>query len=149
VVDESKLIRDVPKIAKLIDPNTGAVSTRSQRLLDSLFDNDSRTYTELTYQGRGENAYLEFDFGPTKHIRLADVELLARPGNRERIGGAIVDGSHDGTTWTPLTQGADKTEDWQHLRMKPSAEFYRYLRIINRSAWFCNASEVRFHGELK
>jgi hypothetical protein len=51
--------------------------------------------------------------------------------------------------WTTLTQSADKTEDWQTLRMKPSDDAYRYLRIFNRAPWYGNVSEVRFHGEIK
>ena len=149
LVDESKLIREVPKIAKLIDPNTGDVAPHSQRMLDSLFDNKPDTFTELNYKGLGTGAYLMFDFGPAKRVRLSDVEVLARPKLRDRIAGAIVQGSDNGETWTTLTEGADNTEDWQHLKMKATGEAYRYLRIFNRNNWHCNVSEVRFHGELK
>jgi len=139
----------VPKIAKLIDPNTGDVAPHSQRMLDSLFDNKPDTFTELNYKGLGTGAYLMFDFGPAKRVRLSDVEVLARPKLRDRIAGAIVQGSDNGETWTTLTEGADNTEDWQHLKMKATGEAYRYLRIFNRNNWHCNVSEVRFHGELK
>lgn len=149
LVDESKLIRDVPKIAKLIDPNTGDVAAQSQRMLDSLFDNKPSTYTELTYKNLGTGSYLLFDFGPAKLVRLSGVELLGRPKFRDRLGGAIVEGSLNGEAWTPLTEGASPSEDWQRLKMKPSGEPYRYLRLFNRSNWYCNVSEVRFHGELK
>ena len=149
LVDESKLIRDVPKIAKLIDPNTGEVASRSQRLLDVLFDNDSRTYAELDFKGLGTGAYLMFDFGSAKHVRLSVVEFLARPDFRERIAGAIVEGSDNGESWTTLSDEAGNTMDWQNLKMKSSGQAYRYLRIFNRNNWHCNVSEVRFHGELK
>ena len=148
VVDESKLIRDVSKLAKLIDPNTGGLAGNSQRLLDALFDNDPRTFPELSLKGVGTGAYLLFDFGETKRVQLSGVELLARPKHRDRIAGALVEGSHNGETWTPLTEAAGNTEDWQPLKMKPSGESYRYLRIFNRNSWFCNVSEVRFHGGL-
>jgi large repetitive protein len=149
LIDESKLIRDVPKVVKLIDPNTGEVATHSQRMLDSLFDNNSNTFTELNFKGLGAGAYLVFDFGSVKRVRLSAVELLARPEFRDRIAGAVVEGSDNGETWTTLTEGASKTEDWQHLKMKASGGFYRYLRVFNRNNWHCNVSEVRFHGELK
>jgi hypothetical protein len=147
--DESKLIRDVPKIARLIDPNTGEEATHSQRMLDSLFDNNPNTFTELNYKGLGAGAYLVFDFGKPKGVRLSGVEALARPKFRDRIAGAVVEGSDDGEFWTPLTEGASPTEDWQNLRMKASGDAYRYLRIFNRNNWHCNVSEVRFHGTLK
>lgn len=147
--DESKLIRDVPKVAKLIDPNTGDEATHSQRMFDALFDNDPNTYTELNYKGLGTGAYLVFDFGKANGVRLSGVEFLARPKFRDRIAGAVVEGSDNGETWTSLTEGAFATEDWQHLKMKSTGDSYRYLRIFNRNNWHCNVSEVRFHGALK
>ena len=149
LVDESKLIRDVPKVVKLIDPNTGKEATHSQRMLASLFDNNPNTFTELNYKGVGTGAYLVFDFGKTEGVRLSGVEAMARPKFRDRLAGAVVEGSDDGETWTPLTEGAIPTEDWQHLKMKATGDSYRYLRIFNRNNWHGNVSEVRFHGELK
>ena len=70
LLDESKLIRDVRQIAKIIDPNRSAPASNSQRLLDSLFDDNS------------------------------------------------------------LSEEAAPTEDWQSLKMKPSGESYRHLRIF-------------------
>jgi hypothetical protein len=149
VVDESKLIRDVPKLAKILDPNTGAVSANSQRMLDILFDNDPRTFPELSVKGVGAGVPLTFDFGPAKRVQLSGVELLARPGYRDRTAGAIVQGSDDGQTWTTLSGEAAPTEDWQNLQMKPSGKSYRYIRLFNRNNWLCNVSEVRFHGDVK
>jgi hypothetical protein len=148
VVDESKLIQDVGQIAKIIDPNRGAPANNSQRLLDSLFDEDPLTYAELDLKGQGTGAYLQFDFG-SKRVRLSGVELLARPKYRDRTAGATVQGSNDGETWTTLSEAAAATEDWQSLQMKPSDVSYRHLRIFNRNNWHCNVSEVRFHGEAK
>jgi len=149
VVDESKLLRNVPNIAKILDPNTGAVSANSQRLLDALFDNNPRTYAELSMKGVGAGVPLTFDFGPAKRVQLSGVELLARPNYRDRTAGAIVQGSDDGKAWTPLSEAATPTEDWQNLQMKPSGKSYRYICLFNRNNWFCNVSEVRFHGDVK
>jgi hypothetical protein len=149
LIDESKLIRGVPKVARLIDPNTADVAARSQKMLDALFDNQPNTFTELNYKGLGTGAYLVFDFGPAKRVGLSGVELLARPKFRDRIAGAVVEGSDNGETWTSLSEGAANTDDWQHLKMKATGQPYRYLRIFNRNNWHCNVSEVRFHGELK
>jgi hypothetical protein len=149
VVDESKLIRDVPKLAKILDPNSGAVAANSPRMLEALFDNNPGTFPELSLKGVGAGVPLIFDFGPTKRVQLSGVELLARPEYRERTGGAIVQGSDDGQNWTTLSDEAAPTEDWQNLKMKPSGKSYRYIRIVNRNNWFCNVSEVRFHGDVK
>ncbi len=149
LVDESNLVRDVPRNAKIIDPNTGAVSANSQRMLDSLFDNNANTFTELRYKGVGTGVPLIFDFGATKRIQLSEVELLARPNYRNRIAGAIVQGSDDGQNWTTLSEEAAPTEDWQNLKMKPSGKSYRYIRIFNHNNWYCNVAEVRFHGDVK
>ncbi|HEY8903575.1 MAG TPA: putative Ig domain-containing protein, partial [Chthoniobacterales bacterium] len=148
VVDESRLIRDVPHRAKIIDPNTGSVSANSQHLLDVLFDNNPGTYAELDLKGQGAGVPLAFDFG-FQRVQLSGVELLARPGYRERTAGAIVQGSDDGQAWTTLSDGAAATEDWQDLKMKPAVKSYRYIRIFNPNNWFCNVSEVRFHGDVK
>jgi len=149
LVDESKLIRDVPKIAKILDPNTGAVSANSQRMLDSLFDNDPRTFPQLDLKGVGAGVPLIFDFGGTRRVQLSGVELLARPEYRERTAGAVVEGSDDGKNWTTLSEAAAPTEDWQNLKMKPSGKSWRYIRIFNRNNWFCNVAEVRFYGGVK
>jgi hypothetical protein len=148
VVDESKLIRDVPTRAKILDPNTGGVSPKSQHVLDALFDNDPRTFAEFDLKGQGVGVPLTFDFG-SRRVQLSNVELLARPGYRERTAGAFVQGSDDGRTWTALSEAAIPTEDWQSLKMKPSGKSYRYIRIFNPNNWSCNVSEVRFHGDEK
>ena len=148
LVDESKLLREVRTTTKLIDPNSGAPDKNTQRSLDALFDNDPGTYAELDLKGQGAGAYLWFDFGP-KRVQLSGVEFLARPKYRDRTSGAIVQGSNNGETWTTLSEEASPTENWQTPKMKPSTEFYRYLRIFNRNNWHCNLSEVRFHGTLK
>lgn len=144
--DESKLIRNIPK---LVDPNTGEEAKQSQRMLESLSDNNPNTFTELNYKGVGNGAYLVFDFGKTKGVRLSGVEVMARPKYRDRIAGAVVEGSDDGETWKPLTEGALPTEEWQLLKMKTTGDAYRYLRIFNRNTWHCNVSEIRFHGDAK
>jgi hypothetical protein len=149
VVDESKLIRDVARRAKILDPETGAVSANSQRMLDAVSDDNPRTYPELSLKGKGTEVPLVFDFGKPAAVRLTGVELLARPEYRDRTAGAVVEGSEDGKTWTPLSEGAAATEDWQNLKMKPSREFWRYIRIFNRNNWYCNVAEVRFHGDVK
>ncbi len=33
--------------------------------------------------------------------------------------------------------------------MKSPSAAYRYLRIFNKNNWYCNISEVRFHGEVR
>jgi hypothetical protein len=149
VVDESKLIRNVPHIAKILDPETGAVSANSQHILDVLFDNNPRTFPELSVKGVGAGVPLTFDFGPAKRVQLSGVELLARPDYRDRTAGAIVQGSDDGKDWTTLSEEAAPTEDWQNLKMKPSGKSYRYIRLFNRNNWLCNVSEVRFHGDVR
>jgi len=149
LVDESKLIRDVPKIAKIIDPNTGGPAANSQRLLDALFDNDASTYAELAVNNSEAECCLLFDFGEARHVRLSGVEFLARPKYRNRLAGAIVQGSDNRQTWTTLTEPAGETEDWQSPKMKPAGESYRYIRIFNRNDWLCNVSEIRFHGAVK
>lgn len=149
VVDESKLIRNLPAVATIIDPDTGAVSGQSQRMMKVLLDNNPDTFTELNYQGRGDNAYLMFDFGPKRSVQLSGVELLARSRYRDRLAGAVVEGSLDGNSWTTLTEGAGETADWQSLRMKPDARAYRYIRIFNQKAWHCNIGEIRLHGGVQ
>jgi len=149
LVDESKLIRNVPQAARILDPNTGGVSANSQRLLDALFDNNPATYAELDVKGQGAAVPLIFDFGAMRRVQLSGVELLARPGYRERTEGAVVQGSNDGQNWTTLSDEAAATEEWQDLKMKPSGKSYRYIRIFNPNNWYCNVSEVRFHGDVK
>ncbi|HSH95805.1 MAG TPA: discoidin domain-containing protein, partial [Roseimicrobium sp.] len=149
VVDESKLIRDLPELARIIDPDTRAVSKNSPRIIQSLSDNNPRTFAELSLKGQGTGVPLEFDFGPARRVELSGVELLARPDYRDRTAGAIVQGSNDGQTWTTLSEAAAETEQWQNLKMKPSGQAWRYIQIINPRNWSCNVSEVRFHGDVK
>jgi large repetitive protein len=146
LIDETRLIRDVQESARIIDPNTGNISGDSKRMLAALFDNNPNTYTELNLKGKGDGAYFVIDFGDRRRIDLAGVELLARPKYRDRIAGAVVEGSNDGNAWTSLTVEAVDTEEWQSLKMKPSDKAYRYLRLFNRKNWHCNVSEVRLYG---
>ena len=149
LVDESDLIRNVPKIAKLIDPNTGSEAADAPRMFDALFDNDPRTFAELRLNNVGAGAYLLFDFGERRGVRLSGVELLARPKYRDRIAGAVVEGSDDGESWTTLSDEAVNSEDWQRLVVKDADGAYRFIRVFNRNNWYCNVAEVRFHGEVK
>ncbi len=149
LVDESKLIRDFPDMVTLIDPNTGEEAKQAKGMLKSLSDNDPNTFTELNYKGVGTGAYLVFDFGKRKSVRLSGVEAMARPNYRDRLAGAVVEGSDDGESWTTLTEGAAATEEWQDLKMKGSSQSFRYLRIYNQGGWHSNVSELRFHGTLK
>ena len=149
LVDESKMIGNLAQRVRLMDPNTGREAARSQMMLDSLCDDRPGTFTELDYKGVGAGAYLVFDFGAGSGVRLSAVELLARPKYRDRIGGAVVEGSADGSTWKTLSDAAVATEDWQSPRIRPGAEFFRYLRIYNRNNWHCNLSELRFHGDVR
>lgn len=147
--DETQLIRNLPDRLELIDPNTGNIAANSRRMLDSLCDDNASTFTELNFKGTGAGAHLVFDFGKASQVRLSAVEMLARPKFRDRIGGAVVEGSNDAETWIPLTDGALPLDDWQTLKMKASRDSFRYLRVFNRNNWHCNLSEIRLHGEVK
>jgi hypothetical protein len=148
LVDESDLIRNVQKIASIIDPDSGRVSADSQRLLNCLFDDNPGTFTEIHLNGQGAASYVLFDFKTENRVRLSAVELLARPRYNNRIAGAVVQGSENGKAWITLTEEASSSADWQSLNIKDSSKSYRYIRIFNRNNWYCNIAEVRFHGTL-
>jgi hypothetical protein len=148
--DDSTLLRNLPDLARVLDPVSGAPVAEGNRWLKILLDGDASTFTDIRATGGGSAESLTLDFGPAKRARLSRVELLARQDrNFSRIGGTVVEGSDDLKTWTALTSVATATTDWQSLPARDNRRRYRYVRVVNPGAWFCNMSELRLHGVVE
>ncbi|MDO3411930.1 putative Ig domain-containing protein [Saccharibacillus sp. CPCC 101409] len=147
VADESRLIRDILSITELQDSSGRSPQALLQTAV-ALFDGKPNTITDFRVGGSGSGGYIRFDFG-SDGVKLSQAELLARQDNYyTRIGGTVVQGSHNGVSWTTLTPAAVKTAEWQTLNAQ-SSEAYRYIRIYNGSSWYGNMAELRLHGETQ
>lgn len=149
--DDSTLIRDLPALARVLDPATGKATPAASRLLSVLLDANPNTFTDI--RGANDSAgggALLLDFGPSKRVRVTRVELLARQDrNAARLAGAVVEASTDLKTWTPLTTAAAGVPEWQSFPSSRPRDRYRYLRVINGGAWFGNMAELRLHGVVE
>lgn len=150
LVDESDLIKNVTSIANSIDSTSGRTAATTLQQVNSLFDNNASSSSDFRIgsNNSGSGSYITFDFKEGNQVTLSNVELLARQDQVARIGGAVVQGSNDNTTWTTLTNAAVSTPEWQTLPVSGDVQ-YRYIRIFNGNAWFGNMSEVRFHGKVE
>ncbi|GAB3769158.1 putative Ig domain-containing protein [Microlunatus parietis] len=111
-----------------------------------LFDDDADTAGDLN---TGVGSYYTIDFGAGASVRLDEVFFLPRLCCTSRSDGTIVQGSHDGQTWTDLTEPLTKTAAgvWQG-RTVADATYYRYFKIYNPNRWHGNLGEVQFFGDL-
>ncbi|WP_341994542.1 putative Ig domain-containing protein [Microbacterium sp. LWH7-1.2] len=113
-----------------------------------LFDGDASTAGDLIM---GEGAYYTVDFGSEKSLRLREVFFLPREGsNAARANGVLVQGSHDGQTWSDLTAplAGSASGVWMQRAVTDDAS-YRYFRIWNPVRWHGNMAEVQFFGDFQ
>lgn len=153
VSNETDLINNIPNIANIIDPSTtwgrpNAAETMKQ--VNFLFDGDINTVPHFFEGGSGTGAYITFDFRAGNQVLLSNVEVIGRQdGNLfNRIGGAVVQGSNDNTTWTTISTPAWSTPDWQTLSINSTVP-YRYIRMYNGSDWYVNIAELKLHGRIQ
>ncbi|MGF7030817.1 hypothetical protein J2T17_001723 [Paenibacillus mucilaginosus] len=145
LADESALLTNVLEIAGLSDSN-GRSPSDLLKVAGALFDGNPGTLTDFRLNGSGSGGYITFDFKDSP-ILLTKLELLARQDSYyTRIGGTVVQGSHDNSTWTTISPAAASTLEWQELKAIGTAP-YRYIRIYNKNNWFGNMSEVRLHAD--
>jgi large repetitive protein len=142
--DDSDLLTNLAGIAKLV----GYSAADTLKQANYLFDNNASTSSEFRLNGSGAGSYMTFDFREGNQVTLSNVELLARQDQVGRLGGAVVQGSNDNTTWTTLTKGAASTADWQMLNVSNTTA-YRYIRIYNPNTWYGNMAEARLHGQVE
>ncbi|MBU5595498.1 FIVAR domain-containing protein [Amphibacillus sp. MSJ-3] len=146
LADESDLIRYIIDSTDITD-SSGRSPEDARMTASLLFDDDPGTITDYRVNGSGSGGWVAFDFKEGGYAKLTRVELLPRQdGYYHRIGGTVIQGSHDGEEWTTISNEAGSTLGWQSLEIH-SEEAYRYIRIYNWHNWFGNMSEVRFHGE--
>ena len=147
LADESDLINNIVDATDITDSSERSPED-ARETARALFDGDSGTITDYRVDGSGYGGWVAFDFKEGGYAKLTSVELLARQdGYADRIGGAVIQGSNDGESWTTLSNEAAPTRHWQTLEINETDDEYRYIRIYNGNNWFGNMSEVRFHGE--
>lgn len=113
-----------------------------------LFDRNTNTFVDVKNEASaGNGVYYLFDFGAGA-VSLSSVEVAPRMTTNlaSRMIGVYVQGSHDGENFVTITDSQTKNIwDWQGLTVTDST-YYRYIRVINDSAWFGNLSELEFFG---
>ncbi len=112
-----------------------------------LFDRNTSTFVDIRNSaGSGDGVYYLFDFG-NGAVSLSGIEVVARMTTNlaGRMIGIYAEGSNDGVNFKRLTAPTQNIWDWQGLPVSDST-YYRYIRIMNRSLWFGNLSELEFYG---
>lgn len=131
----------------LIDTTPGRKPSDTRRIVETLFDNNPHTASDFRSTEGGHSSGITFDFG-NQVIKIARVELLAISGRySSRITNTVLQGSQDGENWKDLTPAAKNTTEWQSFNTIRPVVAYRYYRLFNKSVWFGNMAEVRFHVE--
>jgi hypothetical protein len=113
-----------------------------------LFDGKADTAGDLN---TGTGSYYVVDFGAGAKIALDQVFLLPRAGKATRANGTVVQASDDGTTWKDVTTAVSGAAEgtWSDAgAVTAGGQSYRYLRLINQTAWSGDLAEVQFYGTL-
>lgn len=115
-----------------------------------LFDGDPTTYGDLN---TSTGSYYVIDLGEGASVRPEELLMLPRSSQFARLNGTYVQGSQDGQAWTNLTSRVTGAAPGTWVDVVPegaaSETHYRYLRIINDTAWSGNAAEVELYGDLE
>lgn len=125
--------------------------TTAANLANLILDGNPGTFADARGPNNdGRGIYLVVDMGEGNAIDLKRAYILARGDQIGRLGGAYLQGSNDGTTWTTISSGAAGIADWQTLAITNQST-YRYVKITNEtnSAWFLNMAEIKLYGSLK
>jgi hypothetical protein len=135
-----------------IDSTSGRTAATTATNVGYLFDSNPSTFSDFRLNGSGSGSYIIFDFyGANKIVKLSRVEILARQDSYyTRISGTYIQGSNDGVTWTTLsTANASSQKNWQTINILTAQQnvYYRYIKVINNSAWYGNIAELRLLGE--
>lgn len=115
-----------------------------------LFDGNTSTFGDLK---TAAGSFYTLDFGEDTAVQLDTIALMPRASYAGRVNGLIIQGSNDGTNWTPLTRafsGASEVK-WYYIQRKDLLDFaeYRYFRLYNHSSWSGNLAEVELYGSIQ
>lgn len=124
--------------------SNGTTGENAASIAGLAFDNRTETYPEWS----GSGQWYKFDFGEDKALILERGKFLARQGWGKRINGVRLQGSHDGTNWTTLTENCEDTQEWQKRFSNDTTTAYRYLRLYNSISWSANIAELRVYGTI-
>ncbi|SFU90537.1 discoidin domain-containing protein [Pseudoduganella namucuonensis] len=145
VADQSNYIGNLLSITTVTD-SSGRNTTDALNMVNKLFDKNLGSATDYRVGGSGTGGWVEFDFRGGGAAKLSRAEII---GNQDqyytRIGGAVLQGSNDKSTWTTISNGAGATMDWQTLNVTDPTP-YRYIRVFNGANWYGTMTELRLYG---
>lgn len=148
VADERELIRNPLAITTLKD-SSNRTSADLLTVAGYLFDNNLNTGTDFRVNGGGAGAWVSFDFRGGGTVTLSKAEIIARQDKfYGRIGGAVIQGSNDNTTWQTISTVATATAEWQTLAISAPQPF-RYIRVYNGANWYGNMNELKLYGVVE
>lgn len=113
-----------------------------------LFDGNVNTFGDLN---TASGSYYTIDFGADASVKLSSAVLMPRAEVPARMNGLYIQGSNDKINWSTVTKTVTdaKASTWYELKGDQiiNQGAYRYLRVINDSAWSGNVAEVEIFGE--
>lgn len=111
-------------------------------------DRDPETFGDLT---QGAGAFYRIDLAAGA-VAVEELCALPRASHPQRLDGARLQGSADGTTWVdisaPITGARAGT--WSRLRGEAilSSRAWPHLRLINDAGWNGNLAEIELYGQV-
>jgi hypothetical protein len=148
VADETGMIGN-PLAITVPSDSSGRSMSDLLTVAGYLFDSNASTGTDFRVNGSGYGAWVSFDFKGGGTVTLSKAEILSRQDSfYGRIGGAVIQGSNDNTTWDTISSPAAATQDWQTLSMT-SSQPYRYIRVYDGGNWYGNMNELRLYGVVQ
>ena len=147
VADERGMIGN-PLAITTVKDSSGRSATDLLTVAGYLFDNNLTTGTDFRVSGSGYGGWVSFDFKGGGTATLSKAEILSRQDDfYGRIGGAVIQGSNDNSTWDTISNGAAATLEWQTL--SANNQPYRYIRVYNGANWYGNMSELKLYGVVE
>jgi hypothetical protein len=112
------------------------------------FDGNAATFTDLQ---NADGTWIQADFGEGRNVRVSEVHLTPRSGFAQRLNGAWITASNDGSTWTTLaTLPSDaypnSTTNTPSILTISDTSAYRYLRFNGANGTNGNVAEIEYIG---
>lgn len=106
------------------------------------FDGDTTTSPDTT----SGNGWVRVDLGAGNEQSIESIKFIPRPGNMTRMNGALIQGSNDGTNFTPLYTISNVSQLIWYTEAISDNTAYRYLRYYTPNG-FANVGELEFYNK--
>lgn len=108
------------------------------------FDGDTATSPDT----KTGDAWVRVDLGAGNEQAIGKVRFYPRAGNVDRMNGALIQGSNDGTSFVTLHAISGVSELKWYTALINTDTAYRYMRYYTPNNGYANAGELEFYKKL-